>query len=160
MNIIKNPKNEAARKKFKIIGPIVLGVGIIFFLIAIINFFSCFGTGNFPNLFILAFFGLPLIGVGAVICRLGYMKQITGYVASQTTPVTSDSINYIIDNNKEAIKNVINNKKITCPYCNTLNDEGAKFCDNCGKELNKVCPNCNTLNDPNAKYCDNCGHRF
>ena len=88
------------------------------------------------------------------------MKQITGYVASQTTPVTSDSINYIIDNNKEAIKNVINNKKITCPYCNTLNDEGAKFCDNCGKELNKVCPNCNTLNDPNAKYCDNCGHRF
>ena len=44
-----------------------------------------------------------------------------------------------------------------CPRCQTVNPEGAKFCQNCGQALQRKCPNCGTMNAPEAKFCMNCG---
>jgi predicted ATPase/class 3 adenylate cyclase len=44
-----------------------------------------------------------------------------------------------------------------CPNCGNNNRNGARFCDNCGMQLEIVCPNCENINRPEAKYCDNCG---
>ena len=46
-----------------------------------------------------------------------------------------------------------------CPKCHTVNDDGEKFCRNCGFQLNsaRICPECGKTNDSNSKYCKECG---
>lgn len=64
----------------------------------------------------------------------------------------------------EMVKNINNvnknnNDKIKCNNCNSLNDKGAKFCSNCGKELNNLryCSNCGTKYNIGDKFCSSCG---
>lgn len=47
---------------------------------------------------------------------------------------------------------------MNCPNCGTLNDEGRKFCGECGNPLTLVCPSCSTPNAPNVKFCGECGN--
>ena len=47
-----------------------------------------------------------------------------------------------------------------CASCGTANDEGAKFCDECGSALRTGCPNCGAANKPGAKFCSECGARL
>ncbi len=44
-----------------------------------------------------------------------------------------------------------------CAYCSFNNPHDAKFCQQCGKPLERVCPICGTHNDSDAKFCKNCG---
>ncbi len=47
-----------------------------------------------------------------------------------------------------------------CKQCGTKNPEEARFCMECGIELEKeaeTCPSCGTLNPPNSKFCNECG---
>ncbi|HET6261408.1 MAG TPA: adenylate/guanylate cyclase domain-containing protein, partial [Chloroflexia bacterium] len=46
---------------------------------------------------------------------------------------------------------------MNCPRCQTANQEGAKFCINCGNPLSISCSNCGTQLPPGAKFCHNCG---
>ncbi len=54
-----------------------------------------------------------------------------------------------------------------CPKCNAKNSPNARFCENCGAELNavsndvsnnkqQICPACGTENKSGAKYCEKC----
>lgn len=70
-----------------------------------------------------------------------------------------------------------------CPSCGHSNQADARFCANCGKEMEysqdqvtcpecgrnfrpnyneyvKICGNCNTRNEPNSKYCRSCGNNL
>lgn len=58
----------------------------------------------------------------------------------------------------------------TCPNCSTQNDEGVKFCQECGYQFSEwqpeittegetegwVCPDCGTFNEKDAKSCNEC----
>jgi class 3 adenylate cyclase/tetratricopeptide (TPR) repeat protein len=44
-----------------------------------------------------------------------------------------------------------------CQRCGTENDEGRKFCGECGAPLSVVCAACGTPNAPAAKFCGECG---
>ncbi len=48
---------------------------------------------------------------------------------------------------------------VICPYCDEENDEGDKYCSDCGKSLSKVivCSACKTENSYKKKYCKECG---
>lgn len=47
-----------------------------------------------------------------------------------------------------------------CPNCGNSNAVGAKFCINCGTELN-VCPKCGSSNIPSdSKFCPDCGYQI
>jgi class 3 adenylate cyclase/tetratricopeptide (TPR) repeat protein len=46
---------------------------------------------------------------------------------------------------------------VNCANCGTANDEGAKFCNECGSPLQAGCPNCGAANKPGAKFCNECG---
>jgi membrane protease subunit (stomatin/prohibitin family) len=51
---------------------------------------------------------------------------------------------------------------VICPSCQTKNNKGAKFCNECGFKLieQKVrCSNCNAEIPENAKFCSECGTR-
>lgn len=36
------------------------------------------------------------------------------------------------------INSIVHDKKVPCPYCKTLNDEGSVFCISCGKKIDDI----------------------
>ncbi len=46
---------------------------------------------------------------------------------------------------------------IACPACATENDDGRKFCIQCGNRLSQACPSCATVNPGGARFCGECG---
>ncbi len=48
---------------------------------------------------------------------------------------------------------------LLCPSCGQPVRAGAKFCDNCGAQLELTCPQCGEALRPVAKFCDSCGAR-
>ena len=49
-----------------------------------------------------------------------------------------------------------------CPSCGAENDEGSKFCNECGTKLpqDKECPQCHTHWPLKTKFCGECGYNF
>ncbi len=47
-----------------------------------------------------------------------------------------------------------------CSRCETQNDEGGKFCRECGSRLAQPCPSCASVNDPRSRFCSECGARL
>ena len=54
----------------------------------------------------------------------------------------------------------------TCPYCGSINDLGAAFCESCGMPLDLdqatqdwVCPRCGTVSHYDDNFCSSCGYR-
>lgn len=143
--IKEHPK---ARKTLRIIGFIVLPIGLTLMIIADIFFFM----GD-TSLFYLNFIGAPFIFIGAVCLMYGFMRTVSGYVAGETTPVISESVNYIY----EGIKN--SDKKV-CPNCKELNDASSHFCKKCGASLDDKCPDCGEVVSVEDTYCKNCGKKL
>ena len=44
-----------------------------------------------------------------------------------------------------------------CPTCGTENEQGRKFCGECGTLLASACPSCGATNAPGVKFCGECG---
>jgi len=172
-----DPGHSGLRNVFRVLGPIVLLVGLLFVAIGMVSFFSSFGSFGPPRYFWCVFVGMPIMFVGLVLCKLGYMGKVARYIAGEIAPVGKDTFNYVAKGSQEGIKAVtsaiagglaaggLGGKEITkvrCHKCNELVEEDSKFCDNCGQALTKTksCLKCNELNDPDAKFCDNCGYNF
>lgn len=136
------------RIALRIIGFITLAIGLSLMIIAEVNFFS----GNM-SLFFMNFIGAPFVFIGAVCLMYGFMKTVSGYVVGETTPVISESTNYIY----EGIKN--SDKKV-CPKCNELNDASSHFCKKCGTSLDDKCPNCGEIVSVEDTFCKNCGKKL
>jgi len=49
---------------------------------------------------------------------------------------------------------------IVCAGCNADNEEGRKFCGECGTALARGCPSCGASNAPAMKFCGECGSRL
>jgi hypothetical protein len=70
------------------------------------SFFAAFGTFEPPRYFWCAFVGMPLLIVGLVMCKLGYLGAIYRYIAAETAPVATDTINAIGQGAQPGIKAV------------------------------------------------------
>jgi hypothetical protein len=46
---------------------------------------------------------------------------------------------------------------VMCNKCKYENDQGSKFCNNCGAKLENACPNCGKNNPEGSAFCSNCG---
>jgi len=167
MNKYNLNENTKTRKVLRVVGPITLSVGVICFVIAVIDFFGAI-NGSFPSLFFLGFIGVPLFGIGGAMTQFGYMGKIARYSASQMAPVAKDVTNYMLDGTKDSITGIassvaneikapVSATPVKCPACGEVANPGAVFCDHCGRPLFKVCPECNTKNDPDAHFCQKCG---
>ena len=54
--------------------------------------------------------------------------------------------------------------KLTCFSCNTVNPDGAVFCENCGAKLGEppkeYCKSCNFMNQTGMAFCGKCGAKL
>jgi hypothetical protein len=164
------------RNALRVVGPVVLLVGIGFTLTGVLSFFSAFGNSSRglepPENFWCAFVGMPLVAIGSLICKFAFLGAVARYAANEVAPVGTDVVNYMADGTKDAIRDVAAavgeglrsegsstpELVVRCKECDTDNDESAAFCDNCGKPLSrpKQCA-CGKLNDQDARFCDSCG---
>jgi len=176
-----DPGHRGVRNVLRVVGPIVALTGLVFIIVGVVSFFSAFGGSGRPEYAWCPFVGMPLLFVGAVLSSLGYMGKLARYQAGEIAPVGKDTFNYMADGTQEGVKTVARaigeglgggisaaasggpeQTKVRCHKCNSIEDEDAKFCSNCGAPISKTksCPQCSELNDPDAKFCDNCGHNF
>jgi uncharacterized membrane protein len=76
-------ENKTAKLILRIIGFIFTISGLACMIIAFIDFFSHIGLDSgMPTKFFLFYIGAPLLFIGIVCLGLGFMKAVTGYVAS------------------------------------------------------------------------------
>lgn len=136
-------EHKKRRDIFRTLGPIILGIGILFFIIAAVDLFTA-DMFNEPKYFWLAFIGMPLMGVGGCFCSLGYGAKVAEYQSREMAPVIKDTINYLAEETQEGVEtisravqkgksSVVQAKQ--CSYCNELNKLDAKYCNECGKPL-------------------------
>ena len=167
-------RHQGTARVLRIVGWLILPIGLILIIIGMGSFFTSFGTGKMPSLFFLVFAGFPFLTVGGICLSLGYHKKVTEFVATQTAPVAKDFTNYMVDgtsdslaraagkiakeikgnNNAATVEGVTAN---TCSKCGFVNRAESKFCAKCGAPLTKICPSCGAVNDDGAKFCNNCG---
>ena len=143
-------EQNTIRTLLRIGGPILLGIGLVLAIAGFVSFFSAFGnpSGGMPTNFWMAFIGLPMLAAGASLTRAGFLGPASRYVAGEVTPTIRDTMGAL----------GIGAERIVCPSCGTENDATAKFCDGCGRPLNRACTACGAENDANARFCDGCGH--
>jgi RNA polymerase subunit RPABC4/transcription elongation factor Spt4 len=171
-----DPGHKGPQELFRVLGPIILGIGILLMIVGGVDFFRAYGGSEPPRLFWCFFVAIPLLFVGGVLSQFGYAGKVARYMAQEMAPVGKDTFNYMADGTKDGIQTVaaavgkglaeggvaLGGKtatKVRCPKCNALAEEGAKFCPQCGGAMtkDKPCPNCKHLNDADAKFCDHCG---
>lgn len=166
-------RHKETRTVLRIVGPAVVGVGLLFIIIGLGSFFAAFGTFQPPRYFWCAFVGIPLLGVGGAICKFAFMGAVSRYMAGEVAPVGKDVVNYMADGTKDAVRDVAaaigegisaaagagEVQVVCCHKCNENNEESANYCKSCGAALlkTKPCAKCGELNDPDARFCDHCG---
>ena len=159
-----NPRHAQIRTIARILGPLLLVAGVIFsivgmvgtvrFFVEIRSFFSATDAmepfSGPPKYFWCFYFGLPLVGIGGGLTRVGYLGWFTRYVAGETAPVQKDTFNYLANGIRPGVKDLVQavregltedstdiaaaNKKF-CPSCGQPADIASNFCSGCGQKL-------------------------
>jgi hypothetical protein len=106
MNQIASPKHNAVRTFLRVGGPLMALIGLVFLIVGLVSFFSAFGSFQPPRLFWCAFVGLPLLFVGVVMSKFGYLGSVVRYLAAESAPVAKDTVNYMAEGTKDAVKTV------------------------------------------------------
>jgi len=142
-----DPRHLAARDFFRVAGPMILLIGLVFVVTSIASLFTHEGFGP-PRYFWMGFVGMPLIFVGGVLSSFGYMGAIARYQANEGLPVATDAFNYAAHQTKDGVRTLAGavteglregstdpTAGITCPHCQTTNESDARFCKSCGDKL-------------------------
>lgn len=103
---LQSAQHAMIRSVLRIGGPIVIVVALAFMGVGIGSFFSSFGTFEPPRYFWCVFVGMPLLFVGLVMCKLGYLGDVIRYIASESAPVAKDAVNYMGENTQPGVRAV------------------------------------------------------
>ena len=172
-----DPRHAGARKVLRIVGPLILLVGLGFTAAGLWGFFSRSGFAP-PRFTWCPFVGFPLLFLGGVMTMAGFAGAVFRYQAAEMAPVGKDAFNYLARGTREGVRSVASAigdglrhgedtagcavTMLRCRKCNAENDAEAEFCDECGEALvkSKQCDACDEPNDADAKFCDRCGRPF
>lgn len=130
----------------RIVGPAMVGVGVVMAGIAMFDFFAAFGGFEMPRNFWMAFIGLPLIAIGSAITKFAYLGPASRFVAGEVTPAIRDTLGSLGIGGPA-----------TCAACGGENAHDATFCDDCGAPMKRVCSACGMTNAGDARFCKGCG---
>jgi hypothetical protein len=176
MRRLVHPRHSTHRGGLRALGVLLTGLGGILTVIGMVSFFSAFGGRGAPQLFWCAFLGLPLMGVGTVLLKLGYLGSVARYVASETAPVAADTLDYVARASTDGLREVAGaigaglrgaptgaaqatQATQPCGNCRAPQRLDANFCDRCGTAMTPVgaCARCYHQNDAAARFCRSCG---
>ncbi len=152
-----------ARGVFRVLGPLIILVGVGCMLIAFIDFFTL-GPFEEPKLFWLFFVAMPFLFIGFILSSLGFGATVAKYQSREYAPVAKDTFNYLAKETKSGVKEVVNavrsggsDNGITCSGCHHDNPSNANFCNGCGEKLARRCRKCDQINVSDARFCNHCG---
>jgi len=103
-NQLQSSHHNSIRTFLRVGGPLFAGLGLILIAVGMGSFFSSFGSSGPPRFFWFAFVGTPLLFIGLVMCKFGYMSAVYRYMAGETAPVVKDTVNYIGENTQPGVK--------------------------------------------------------
>ncbi len=103
---IAAPYHDKVRRAARFIGPILVGLGALFIIFGLVDFFSSMGSFGGPRYFWCLFVGMPLIFFGAVSCQIGFMGAAARYAAAETAPVAADTFNYLAGETRPGVTQV------------------------------------------------------
>lgn len=139
-------KNKVTSTKYKVLGVILLIIGLACISAGVADFFVHLKSHGMPALFFLCFLGVPCAAAGGFCIALGFKKKAND---SKDTQATEDD---------KATSNSSNSEEgNVCSECGHKNQTGTKFCAKCGAIITKTCPCCGAENDESAKRCSSCG---
>ena len=119
------PHQSGLRTTLRIVGPLLLAVGLLLTVAAMVDFFAAFGSFGSPRNFWMAFVGLPLVAVGGWLTQAGFLGSAARYISGEVTPVLRDAIGAVRAGEPGRL----------CPSCGGTNAADATFCDDCGERL-------------------------
>lgn len=96
-NQLPSPHHATARTILRVGGPVVALVGLILMIVGVGDCFASFGSFEPPRYFWCVFAGMPLLFVGLVLCKFGYLGTVLRYWAGETAPVAKDTFNYVAE---------------------------------------------------------------
>ena len=157
-------QHQKTRSFFRLLGPILLFIGVACICVALIDFFTLQGFEE-PKFFWLFFIALPIIFIGFVLSGLGFGGSIAKYQSREYAPVAKDTFNYLAKETTSGVREISNalqqgsasNLSSTCHSCHQQNSINAKFCNHCGEKLVLICRSCQQENKIDAHYCNHCG---
>lgn len=120
-------------------------LGVILFISVFFSFFSIFNSPQLINpgsTFVRPLIGMILMIVGQFVQSIGAKGLRGSGVVLDPDGATEDlkpyskAVGKMVNDGLEEVTAIKKESiKIKCRDCGTLNDENAKFCDNCGTQL-------------------------
>lgn len=103
---LQSRQHFKVRNLLRVVGPLTVVVGLTLIIVGFGSFFAAFGSFHPPRFIWCAFAGMPLLFVGTVMCRFGYLGALQRYVAGESAPVVKDVVNYMGEGVQPAVKAV------------------------------------------------------
>ncbi len=100
---MNNDKHNKVKTRLKIIGFIVLAIGLACTVTGMVDFFTtAMNMKGMPKLFWLLFIGVPMLGIGGALLGFAFKREIMRYTKNEAVPV----INEASEELKPAVKSV------------------------------------------------------
>jgi hypothetical protein len=168
---LPHPDHAHHRAGLRAIGMLLTIAGGALVAIGLISFFGVFSSQRSgpPQYFWCAMVGMPVLGIGVAMLKMGYVGAVARYVASETTPVAGDAIHDLAHDTRDAVRGTARaiaagvgdarDAGTTCRECGAPLAEHARFCDQCGarRDAPASCRGCGHANAANARFCAGCG---
>lgn len=171
MRRLHHPAHSTHRSALRFVGFVLALVGGGFTAVGLLSFVGAMAGGGMPQQFWCAFVGLPLLGLGTMLLKMGYFGAVTRYVAGEVVPVAVDATNYVVANTTDSLRQAARavgeglrgegpaNSNEACPACRAPQPSDANFCSVCGAAMprERACSRCHHGNPTTARFCNGCG---
>lgn len=133
-------KHNKVKRIIKIVGIVILTIGLALDIIGFGDFFMSFSSFRTPKYFFLSFIGLPLTGAGLSLLVFGFRREIHKYIKDEGMPVVKEAYYDLkpeIKDLVDTVKGTSNVTEIVCPKCKGIISADSKFCSHCGEKIIK-----------------------